>query len=130
MAGISGVGVSFGADRIYDVLNQLNLFDENKVTTTEVLILNFGEKETEQALKILDRLRRLNVSAEIYPDTVKLKKQMLYADLKKIPYIIMSGEEEIKNNEVKVKNMSTGEQKGISLEKLEDYVRSEIRTAK
>ncbi len=130
MAGISGVGVSFGADRIYDVLNQLNLFDENKVNTTEVLILNFGEKETKQALKILHRLRRLNVSAELYPDAVKLKKQMLYADLKKIPYIIMSGEEEIRNNEVKVKNMSTGEQMGISLEKLDEYVRTEIRTVK
>ena len=127
MDGVSGVGVSFGADRIYDVLKQLNLFDDNKVSTTEFLILNFGADETKQGLKILDQLRRMDVSAEIYPDSVKLKKQMSYADLKKIPYIIIAGDEEIKNNKVKIKKMATGEQKEVLIKELEFFVKSAMK---
>jgi len=127
MDGVSGVGISFGADRIYDVLNQLNLFSEIKVSSSEVLILNFGVKETMYALKALDLLRSLNVSAELYPDAVKLKKQMSYADAKKIPYIIIAGEDEIIKNSITVKNMSSGEQKTMLLSDLDSFVHNVIK---
>jgi histidyl-tRNA synthetase len=126
MAGVSGVGVSFGADRIYDVMNQLNLFNEIDVASTDVLVLNFGEKETLYAQKIVGLLHNLNVSCEFYPDTVKLKKQMSYADAKKIPFIIIAGEEEISNNNLTIKIMATGEQKKISLDELSLFVKNEI----
>lgn len=127
MDGVSGVGVSFGADRIYDVLRQLNLFEEINVSTTEVLILNFGASETKYGLKILDQLRAMDISAELYPDSVKLKKQMSYADLKKIPYIIIAGDEEIKKNEIKFKNMASGEQKTTILNDLKLFILTEIK---
>ena len=127
MEGVSGVGVSFGADRIYDVINSLNLFDKVKSSSTEVLVLNFGEKETQYSLKILDLLRRMDVRTELFPDPVKLKKQMSYADSKKIPYIIIAGEDEIINNDVTVKVMSTGEQKKIPLKDLSSFVKEEIK---
>jgi histidyl-tRNA synthetase len=126
MEGVSGVGISFGADRIYDVLNQLNLFENVNVSSTQVLILNFGENETRYALKIIDDLRRMNVRSELYPDVVKLKKQMSYADAKKIPFIIIAGEDEITNNSITIKNMSTGEQKKIALDELSLFVKNEI----
>ena len=128
MEGVSGVGISFGADRIYDVLNQLNLFNEIVVVSTEVLVVNFGEKEILYAHKILDLLHDLNVRCELYPDTVKLKKQMSYADSKKIPYIIIAGEDEIKNDSLTIKKMSSGEQKSIPLIDLELFVKNEIRS--
>jgi histidyl-tRNA synthetase len=127
MEGVSGVGISFGADRIYDVLNQLNLFSELAVSSTEVLIVNFGEKETKYGLKILDILRNLSVSSELYPDAVKLKKQMSYADSKRIPYIIIAGEDEIKDDKITVKIMSSGEQKSILLSELGLFVKNEIK---
>ena len=123
MEGVSGVGVSFGADRIYDVLYQLNLFDVSKSTGTQVLILNFGGKETEYALKIRDKLTEFKVSTEFYPDTVKLKKQMSYADARKIPYIIIAGDEEIKNNMVTLKIMGSGEQKKMSPDQLLSFLK-------
>jgi histidyl-tRNA synthetase len=121
MEGVSGVGVSFGADRIYDVLEQLGLFNEIKVSATEVLIVNFGEDETIYALKIAKMLRENKIMTEIYPDPVKLKKQLSYADSRKIPYIIMAGEDEIKSNSVTVKVMSSGEQKRMALSDLVSY---------
>jgi histidyl-tRNA synthetase len=127
MEGVSGVGVSFGADRIYDVLKQLNLFNEEEVSTTKVLILNFGSNEIKYGLKLLDKLRAMEISAEIYPDSVKLKKQMSYADLKKIPYIIIAGDEEIKNSKIKIKKMDTGEQRVLLINDLELFVRTEIK---
>jgi histidyl-tRNA synthetase len=127
MEGVSGVGISFGADRIYDVINQLNLFSDIKVSSTEVLLVNFGEKETEYALKIVDLLRSLGVSTELYPDSVKLKKQISYADSKKIPYIIIAGEDEIENNRITIKIMSSGEQKNMPLKDLTSFVKNEIR---
>ena len=130
MDGVSGVGISFGADRIYDVLNQLNLFDKIRVTSTEVLIANFGENETAYSLKILDRLRHRDIRTELYPDVVKLKKQMSYADAKKIPYIIMAGEDEIKSNTITIKIMSSGEQKKLALNDIELFVNEEIRKPK
>jgi histidyl-tRNA synthetase len=127
MDGVSGVGVSFGADRIYDVMNQLNLFNEIVVSSTEVLVVNFGEKEIPYANKILDFLHNLNVRSELYPDAMKLKKQMSYADSKKIPYILMAGEDEINNNSLTIKIMSTGEQKNIPLTDLESFVKDKIK---
>ena len=129
MDGVSGVGISFGADRIYDVLSQLNLFNEIKVSSTEVLIVNFGEKETNYALKSLDLLRSLGVSAELYPDAVKLKKQMSYADAKKIPYILIAGEDEILKNTIIIKNMSSGEQIPMPLSELATFVKNVIKNA-
>jgi histidyl-tRNA synthetase len=126
MEGVSGVGVSFGADRIYDVLSQLSLFDNQAVPGTKVLILNFGEKEASFALKIRDRLTDLKISTEMYPDAVKLKKQMSYADARKIPYIIIAGEEEIRNNLVTLKIMSTGEQRKMKLDDLLAFLKSEL----
>jgi len=130
MAGISGVGISFGADRIYDVLNQLSLFDEIAGTATEVLVVNFGESESIYALKILDTLHNLGVRSELYPDAQKLKKQISYADSKKIPYIIMAGENEIIKNSLTIKIMSTGEQKNISMSDLSSFVDKELLSSK
>jgi histidyl-tRNA synthetase len=127
LEGVSGVGVSFGADRIYDVLSSLNLFENVISSSTEVLVLNFGENETHYSLNILNILRSLNVRSEFYPETVKLKKQMSYADSKKIPYIIIAGEDEIKNNSITIKIMSSGEQKSIPLIDLGSFVRNEIK---
>jgi len=130
MEGVSGVGISFGADRIYDVLNQLNLFNDISVSSTEVLVVNFGENETSYALKILNLLRSLNVRTEFYPDAVKLKKQISYADAKKIPYIIIAGEDEINKNILTFKIMSTGEQKNMPFIELSKFVKEELRSSK
>ena len=127
MEGVSGVGISFGADRIYDVLNQLNLFDDTRASSTEVLIVNFGEQEITYALNIIDRLLGMEVRSELYPDPVKIRKQMSYADSKKIPYIIIAGEDEIKSNTITIKTMSSGEQRKISLTDLDSFVNEEIR---
>jgi histidyl-tRNA synthetase len=126
MEGVSGVGVSFGADRIYDVMSQLNLFNEQKKSGAQVLILNFGNKETIFALEIREQLRELQISTEIYPDTVKLKKQMAYADSRKIPYIVIAGEEEIANNIVNLRIMSSGEQKKMTTEDLLLFLKSAL----
>jgi histidyl-tRNA synthetase len=125
MEGVSGVGVSFGADRIYDVLNQLNLLKDYGLSETQVLLLNFGARETQFALKITDRLRRIKIRTELYPDPVKIKKQLSYADLKKIPYIIIAGENEINKGKLLIKKMSTGKQKLISVDDLESHFVSE-----
>ncbi len=124
LEGVSGVGVSFGADRIYDVMSQLNLFDDQNRPGTQVLILNFGYQETLFALKMRDLLRELQISTEIYPDAVKLKKQMAYADSRKIPYIIIAGEEEIKNNLVTLKIMASGEQQKMNSDDLLSFLKS------
>jgi len=129
MEGVSGVGVSFGADRIYDVLSQLNLFSSLKVSSADVMVVNFGNKEAEYALKITDLLRDRGVSAEIFPDASKLKKQISYADSKKIPFIIMAGEEEIVQNIFTVKSMSSGDQKKVSFADLETYIENELKPA-
>jgi len=126
MEGVSGVGVSFGADRIYDVMSQLNLFDEQRKSGTQVLILNFGNKETMFALEMREQLRELQICTEIYPDAVKLKKQMAYADSRKIPYIVIAGEEEIVNNMVNLKIMSSGEQKKMTTDELLLFLKSEL----
>ena len=111
MPGISGVGISFGADRIYDVLNQLDLYPEAVTTATQVLFINFGEKETAYSLPIIAGLRAQGVRCEIYPDASKMKKQMQYANQKAIPFVAMTGETEMAEGKVMLKNMTTGEQK-------------------
>jgi histidyl-tRNA synthetase len=112
--GLSGVGISFGADRIYDVLNELKLFPENLSAGTTVLFLNFGEKESRYALKLLRDLRENGISAEIYPEDAKLKKQMKYADAKGVKFVAMAGEDEMSKGEITLKNMKSGEQQKIS----------------
>ena len=118
MPGLSGVGISFGADRIYDVLNQLNLYPEEVTTATQVLFINFGEKETDYSLPIIASLREQGIRCEIYPDASKMKKQMQYANQKGIPFVIMTGETEMAEGKVMLKNMTTGEQTLLSPEEL------------
>jgi histidyl-tRNA synthetase len=130
MEGVSGVGVSFGADRIYDVLKQLKLFGDSSISSSEVLVINFGGAETAYALNIADMLRNLSVRSELYPDPVKLKKQMSFADSRKIPYIIIAGDEEIKNNCVTVRNMNSGTQDIVPQSDLITYAEKHFRKSK
>ncbi|NVN94254.1 MAG: histidine--tRNA ligase [Bacteroidetes bacterium] len=108
MPDMSGVGISFGADRIYDVMSELNLFPTEVQISTKVLFVNFGENEINYCLPVVSRLRKNGISTEVYPDAAKIKKQFSYADAKKIPFVIIVGEEEIKNNAYKVKDMNSG----------------------
>ncbi len=124
LPGLSGVGISFGADRIFDVLNQLDLYPENALEGTQVLFINFGEQETAFALKSLAELRKAGIRAEIYPDVVKLKKQMNYANGKQIPFVAFIGEQEIKDNTLTVKNMATGEQSVMTTKDLIGFLQS------
>lgn len=110
MQGVSGVGISFGADRIYDVLNQLELYPKEKMNQTNVLVLPFGEKEQVYGLEIVKALRKNGIATELYPDVVKIKKQLAYADNNGIPYVILIGENEINTQTLTLKNMLTGEQ--------------------
>ncbi|WP_282125405.1 histidine--tRNA ligase [Marinifilum flexuosum] len=115
---VSGVGISFGADRIYDVLEQMNKFPEETAATTKVLFINFGEKEELFCLPILSKLRGNGINAEIYPASQKMKKQMTYANNKNIPYVIMVGETEMEEGVVSLKNMETGDQEKLTPEQL------------
>lgn len=116
MPGVSGVGISFGADRIYDVLNQLNLYPETSEEQTRILFVSFGEKELMYCLPWLKTLRENGINCEIYPEPAKMKKQMSYADNKNIPFVAIVGENEMTENKVMLKNMKTGEQQFCSLE--------------
>lgn len=113
---LSGVGISFGADRIYDVLEELDLFPKDIDESIDFLFVNFGEKESDFALPILQKLRNHGISAELYPDISKLKKQFKYADNRHVKNTVIIGEEEIKNNTITIKNMKSGEQNTISVE--------------
>lgn len=110
LSDVSGVGVSFGADRIYDVLKELDRFPDHYQDATQVMLVNFGEKESAFALKIMEKLQAAGISAELYPDAVKMKKQMQYAHKKSIRYVMLIGEDEIKTGLITLKNMETGEQ--------------------
>ena len=114
MPGLSGVGISFGADRIYDVLNTLDLYPKESITGTQVLFINFGEKETEYCLPIVAKARENGIRPEIYPDTSKMKKQMSYANAKQIPYVVLAGENEMEQGKITLKNMITGEQQLVT----------------
>ena len=118
LPGVSGVGISFGADRIYDVLTELDIFPKELQSTTQVLFATFGAEELNYALKWAKALRAQNIAVEVYPEPTKMKKQMGYADAKQIPYVAIVGGDEMNNNTVMLKNMSTGEQKQVSLEEL------------
>jgi len=118
---IPGVGISFGVDRIYDVMEELNLFPEDVFTGTQVLFFNLGVKESKKAFGLVQQLRSKNIRCEIYHETVKFDKQFKYAEKKKIPFVVIIGEEEIKSNTCKIKNMSTGEQKEIPGDELSEF---------
>ena len=118
MPGLSGVGVSFGVDRIYDVLNALDLYPKDSLQTTQVLFINFGEKETSYCLPIINKVRAQGIRAEIYPDSTKMKKQMSYANAKQIPFVVLAGESEMAAQKVTLKNMETGEQQLVTPDEL------------
>ena len=118
MPGLSGVGISFGADRIYDVLNALDLYPKEAISTTQLLFINFGEKETTYCLPIAAKARKAGIRVEVYPDKVKMKKQMSYANAKGIPFVALAGDNEIEAGKVTLKNMATGEQSLVSPEEL------------
>ena len=119
LPGVSGVGISFGADRIFDVLNQLNLYPADSAQSTQIMFVNFGEKEENFILPILHQLRQKGVKAELYPEAAKMKKQMSYADSNKIPYVILVGENEMNSGLLTVKNMETGKQSSVSVQQIE-----------
>jgi len=110
LPGLSGVGISFGADRIYDVLNTLDLYPQEAVDATRILFINFGEKEADYCLPIIRQVRAAGLSAEIYPDSAKMKKQMSYANAKQIPFVALAGDDEMQAGKITLKNMTTGEQ--------------------
>ena len=118
MPGLSGVGISFGVDRIYDVLNALDLYPKDSVTTTQLLFINFGERETAYCLPLLNKVRDNGIRAELYPDFAKMKKQMSYANAKAIPFVALAGETEMAAGKVTLKNMETGEQELVDVDQL------------
>ena len=123
MPGLSGVGISFGADRIYDVLNQLELYPKDSVTTTQLLFINFGDKETAYCMPVINKVRAEGIRAEIYPDAAKMKKQMSYANAKQIPFVALAGENEMNEGKVTLKNMETGEQKMLTPDELVELLK-------
>ncbi|HOY71932.1 MAG TPA: histidine--tRNA ligase [Tenuifilaceae bacterium] len=126
MKNLSGVGVSFGADRIFDVMLQLNLFPDSLLSSTQVMFTNFGKSEAAYCLKALRQLREQGVSAEIYPDPAKMKKQLDYANRRRIKLVVIAGESEMQQNQLSVKNMETGEQATISAEDVVSYIKENI----
>ncbi len=123
---VSGVGVSFGADRIYDVMQQLKIFPEEIVSSTKVMFVNFGSKEEAYCLPLLQKLRDNKINAEIFPESTKMKKQMAYANNKNIPYVILVGESEMDEGMITVKNMNLGEQSKMKFEELLNKIQNEI----
>ena len=118
MPGVSGVGISFGADRIYDVLGQLNLYPKEAVDSTTLLFINFGQREVAYCLPVAQRLREAGISVEIYPDSSKMKKQMSYANAHQIPYVVLVGENEMNEGKLTLKNMTTGNQALVTPDEL------------
>lgn len=124
MEGVSGVGISFGADRIYDVLNQLDLYPKDAVDGTQLLFVNFGEAEAAYVLPVLAKVRAAGIRAEIYPDSAKMKKQMGYANNKAIPFVAIVGENEMNECKLTLKNMTTGEQSLVTPDELIDVIKA------
>ena len=118
MPGLSGVGISFGADRIYDVLNSLDLYPKDAVNATQLLFINFGDKETAYCMPAVAKARVAGIRTEMYPDSAKMKKQMSYANAKHIPFVALAGENEMNEGKFTLKNMETGEQKLVTAEEL------------
>lgn len=124
MSGMSGVGISFGADRIFDVLNQLDLYPKEAVNGTQLLFVNFGDAEAAYCLPIVEKAREAGIRTEIYPDVAKMKKQMGYANDKQIPFVAIVGENEMKEGKLTLKNMTTGEQSMVTPEELLTIVKA------
>lgn len=122
LEGVSGVGISFGADRIYDVMNQLSLYPEEAINTTQIMFVNFGEKEAMHSLGIIGELRANGISAELFPSSDKMKKQMGYANSHAIPYVAIIGEQEMQDGTIAVKDMATGEQKQMTTGELKELL--------
>ena len=122
MPGISGVGISFGVDRIFDVLNDLSAYPEDAMLATRVLFINFGDKETAYCLPIVKKLRDAGIRTEMYPESAKMKKQMNYANTKQIPFVALAGENEISEGKVTIKNMESGNQEMVSIDQLIDML--------
>ena len=120
MPGLSGVGISFGVDRIYDVLEELGLFPESTAETTRVLLVNFDKETVMACLPLLTKLRNENIAAELYPEASKMKKQFDYANKKGIPYVLIVGSDEIKSGYYSLKNMLTGEQESLTINDIID----------
>lgn len=118
MPGLSGVGISFGADRIYDVMNQLNLYPDDLTGSVKVLFVNFGKEEERRSMKYVKMLRDSGVPAQLYPDSAKLKKQLGLADTEKIPFVAIVGESELAQNKIQLKNMQSGDQQSLSIEEV------------
>ena len=118
LPGVSGVGISFGADRIYDVLNTLNLYPDSTHSGSKIIFINFGQNECRECIKHINKLRKAGIAAEIYPEMAKMKKQLAYADTAKIPYVALVGETEMANNCITLKNMIEGSQESLTIEKI------------
>ncbi len=118
MPGLSGVGISFGADRIFDVLNTLDLYPKNAMAGTQLLFINFGEKETAYSLPVVAKARVAGIRTELFPDKAKMKKQMSYANAKQIPFVALVGENEMAEGKITLKNMTTGEQTLVTPDEL------------
>ena len=118
LPGLSGVGISFGADRIYDVLNQLDLYPQEATSATRLLFINFGEREAAHCLKLASVCRRAGIATEVYPDSVKMKKQMAYANAQQVPFVALVGETEMNEGRIALKDMLSGEQSVLSLEEV------------
>lgn len=124
MPGLSGVGISFGADRIYDVLNTLDLYPKDSINATQLLFINFGEKETAYCLPLVTKARQAGIRTEMFPDAAKMKKQMNYANAKQIPFVVLAGENEMNEGKVTLKNMITGKQQMASGDELVTIVKA------
>lgn len=123
LSGVSGVGISFGADRIFDVLNQLDLYPKDSIQNTQILFVNFGEKEEEYIFPLIAKMRKAGIATEIYPEAAKIKKQMSYADSNKIPYVAIVGENEMAEGKVMLKNMESGEQKLLTVDEVIELIK-------
>ena len=123
MPGISGVGISFGVDRIFDVLNALDCYPKDAVNGTQLLFINFGDKETAYCLPAVAKARAAGIRTEIFPDSSKMKKQMSYANAKQIPYVVLAGENEMAEGKLTLKNMQSGDQQLVNIEELIEIVK-------
>ena len=118
MPGLSGVGISFGVDRIYDVLDALQLYPQGSLMTSRVLFINFGQKEAAYCMSALAQVRQAGIRAELFPDASKMKKQMSYANAKQIPYVVLAGDNEMAQGKLTLKDMATSDQKLVTIEEL------------
>ena len=123
MPGLSGVGISFGVDRIFDVINALDIYPKDAVVGTKLLFINFGYREMTYCLPIIQQIRNYGISAELYPDAVKMKKQMSYANVNHIPFVAMAGDNEIAESKITLKDMRTGEQTLLTVEELVEKIK-------